>query len=240
VIPLLILAAVCVRLGFWQVHRLEERRAANARALAARAEPELDLAHRPAGAAILERRVRATGTFDHAHEFVVRGQVMGVPGVEIVTPLRLAGAGDTAVLVDRGFVPSPDAATLPDMPLDEPGERTVHGLAQPAPSEPDSGQPLSNAGHTTWRRVDLAAARARLPYPLLDVVLLATPDSAAPRFPRRRPEPTLNDGPHLNYAIQWFAFATMALIFAGIMWRTQGRKRPQPHAPTEAAGGVGG
>ncbi|HEU4587996.1 MAG TPA: SURF1 family protein [Gemmatimonadales bacterium] len=238
VIPLLVVAAVCVRLGIWQVHRLQARRAANARALAARAEPELDLAHRPAGAPVLERRVRATGTFDRAHEFVLRGQVMGVPGVELVTPLRLAGAGDTAVLVDRGFVPSPDAATLPDMPLDEPGELTVHGLALPAPSEPDSGQPLTNAGKTTWRRVDLAAARARLPYPVLDVVLLATPDSAAPRFPRRRPEPTLDDGPHLNYALQWFAFATMAVIFAGVMWRTHGLKRPRSRDP--ATGGVDG
>jgi cytochrome oxidase assembly protein ShyY1 len=32
----------------------------------------------------------------------------------------------------------------------------------------------------------------------------------------------LNDGPHLNYAIQWFAFAVIALVFAGVILN-QGR-----------------
>jgi cytochrome oxidase assembly protein ShyY1 len=29
----------------------------------------------------------------------------------------------------------------------------------------------------------------------------------------------LDDGPHLNYAIQWFAFSIIALVFAGVMLR---------------------
>jgi surfeit locus 1 family protein len=213
-------AALFARLGIWQLHRLRQRRAANAAALAARALPEVELAHRPAGAELGGRRVTANGSYDRAHEFVLRGQVLAVPGVEIVTPLRIAGAGDTAVLVDRGFVPSPDAATLPpDAPLDEPGEQLVRGLALPIPQSSDSGEPITNEGHTTWRRLDLAAARARLPYPLLDVVVLQTPDPSLPSFPRRREPPPLDNGPHLSYAIQWFAFAAMALIFAVVMWR---------------------
>jgi cytochrome oxidase assembly protein ShyY1 len=31
--------------------------------------------------------------------------------------------------------------------------------------------------------------------------------------------PPLDDGPHLSYAIQWFAFTLIALVFAGIMLR---------------------
>jgi surfeit locus 1 family protein len=34
-------------------------------------------------------------------------------------------------------------------------------------------------------------------------------------LPRRLPPPSLDEGPHLNYAIQWFAFATIALVGAG-------------------------
>jgi surfeit locus 1 family protein len=219
VVLLLAAAAVFVRLGVWQVHRLRERRAANARALVARALPEIDLTARPAATPLAERRVRASGTFDRAHEIVLRGQVMGTPGVELVTPLALGGPGDTAVLVDRGFVPAPDAATLPDMPLDEPGTVTVHGIALPLTSAGDSGQPITAQGHTTWRRLDLAALRARLPFPIHDVVVRAAPDSAAPRFPRRREPPELDDGPHLSYAIQWFAFATMAVVFAIVLGR---------------------
>lgn len=221
VILFFVVAAVCARLGVWQVHRLEQRRAANARALAERALPEANLAQHAPDTALSGRRVRARGTYDRAHEFVVRGEVIETPGVEIVTPLRLAGS-DTAVLVDRGFVPSPDALTLSDSTraaIDEPGVRDVIGLASPMHAAPDSGWPVVTAGRTTWRRIDLGAVRARLPYPVLDVVILQEPNAALPSFPRRRPPPALDDGPHLDYAIQWFSFAVIALVFAAVVWR---------------------
>src|SRR5512143_3715950 len=100
----LALALGFVRLGIWQLTRLRERRAGNAIALAARALPPLDLDDPGALAAIApealdNRRVRATGRYDHAAEIVLRGQSeQGVAGVRIVTPLRLL-RGDTAVLV---------------------------------------------------------------------------------------------------------------------------------------------
>jgi surfeit locus 1 family protein len=73
-------------------------------------------------------------------------------------------------------------------------------------------------GQVTWHRLDLAALRARLPYPILDIVISQTPDSALPQMPRRREPAALDEGPHLSYAIQWFAFATIAVVFAGIFW----------------------
>jgi surfeit locus 1 family protein len=219
---LLLFAALAVRLGLWQVRRLGERRAANAAAAVARERPELDLATRGA-ATTAQHRVRATGAYDRTHELVLRGRVLrGDPGVSLVTPLRLAELGDTAVLVERGFVPSPDAVTLrPDSgALDEPGMHTVHGIALPITAGDDAGAPVAHDGQTTWRRLDLAALRARLPYPILDVYILQTPDSTLPRMPLRREPPALDDeGPHQSYAIQWFAFATMAVVFAGIFWK---------------------
>lgn len=211
-------AVIAVRLGVWQLHRRAERQAANAAALALRNAPELDVATR-GGEPLGNRRVRASGTYDRSHELVVRGQVLReVPGVVLVTPLRLAGAGDTAVLVERGFVPSPDAVTLPPEAagLTEPGHQTVHGVALPLLTAADSGAPLQHGGGTTWKRLDLRAIRARLPYPVLDVAIRQTPDSGLPRMPRRREPPALDEGPHLSYAIQWFAFALIAVVFAGI------------------------
>jgi surfeit locus 1 family protein len=211
-------AAIAVRLGFWQLHRRAERQATNAAAGALRNAPELDLAGWR-GEPLANRRVRASGTYDRTHELVLRGQVFReIPGVVLVTPLRLAGAGDTAVLVERGFVPSPDAATLPPEAagLDEPGTQVVRGVALPLVAAADSGAPLEHAGRTSWKRLDLRAVRARLPYPILDVAIRQTPDSGLPRMPRRREPPVLDDGPHLSYAIQWFAFAVIAVVFAGI------------------------
>lgn len=220
----MLIAAVCLRLGFWQVERLSARRAANEAAVTARAKPALDLAEGRSWTAeeSSNRWVEARGVYDRKHEIVIRGEAFqGAPGVHVVTPLRLAGS-DTAVLVLRGFVPAPDAVRANTDSLVEPGTVRVRGLADPIRS--GDGQPLDHAGWSTWARLDLNALRERLPYPLLPVVVRQTPDSSLPRSPRRLPPPELSDGPHLNYAIQWFLFAGMAVAFAVLV---VGRSAPQ-------------
>ncbi|HEX2218697.1 MAG TPA: SURF1 family protein [Gemmatimonadales bacterium] len=226
ILVLLLIAALFVRLGFWQVERLQERRAATRLALAARAEPARRLG---AGAdwtaeELNERWVEATGVYDREHEIVLRGQAFqGTPGVHVVTPLRIAGS-DSAVLVLRGFVPSADAVRADLDALDEPGTVRVRGLATPIPT--GDGRPLEHQGGATWARLDLDALRARLPYPILPVLVRQTPDTALPRFPRRLPPPEPGDGPHLNYAVQWFLFAGMTVAFAVlVVGRTRGPAR---------------
>jgi surfeit locus 1 family protein len=221
-LALALVAAVFVRLGFWQLSRLEDRQAANRAAAAARAEPprQLGVGTDWTAAELNERWVEATGEFDHAHEVVLRGQALqGTPGVLVVTPLRLA-TGDSAVLVLRGFVPSADAVRAEIDSLREPGRVRVRGLATSIAS--GGGQPVEHAGRTTWAHLDLDALRARLPYPVLPVLLRQAPDSGLPALPRRLPPPELSDGPHLSYAIQWFAFAVMAVAFGVLVVRKRG------------------
>jgi surfeit locus 1 family protein len=208
----LLSAALFVRLGMWQLSRLHDRRAANGLATSGRTGPVLDLnTPAPAGLTRTNRRVRVAGHYDRQHEIVLRGHVYReVPGVEIVTPFRISGS-DSAVLVNRGFFPSPDATSAATDSLNEPGALQVTGLALDVPTSSDSGAPLISSGKETWRRLDLAALRQRTPYPLLEVYILQSPDSSLPRYPRRLEPPPLDDGPHLSYAIQWFAFATIAV-----------------------------
>jgi surfeit locus 1 family protein len=220
----LLAAAVCVRLGFWQLSRLSERRSANREAAAGRAGTVMTL-NPPAtpGQSRANRRVEATGRFDRQHEIVLRGHVLReVPGIHVVTPFRLQGS-DSAVLVNRGFVPSPDATFAATDSLDEPGLITLAGLALPVPVSDDGGAPLTGNGKETWRRLDLPALRARIPYPLLDIYILQAPDSSLPRYPRRLEPPVLDDGPHLSYAVQWFAFAAIA-VAGGVIFAL--RKEP--------------
>jgi len=227
---LVVVALICARLGVWQLHRLRQRRAANAMALTARNQPVVDLSAGPlpTEVALAQRRVRATGRYDRAHEIVLRGvSFEEAPGVQVVTPLVLASG--KAILVKRGFVPAPDAVHADLAGLDEPGEVSVSGVALPIDSSRAKGAPLTNDGRTTWARLDLPALRATMPYRLLPVYLLQAPDSGLPRSPRRLPPPAFDDGPHLSYALQWFAFATTALIVAGILaFRSPGRSVVHP------------
>lgn len=216
----LVVAATCVRLGIWQLDRLEGRRARNAAIRAAAARPALLLdsaamaAVADSPAAYVNRRVRVRGTYDLAGEVVLRGRAReGQPGVHLVTPLRVEGGG--AVLVNRGWAPSPDGATVDRAPYAESGAHEVAGLLQEVPVTEDHGEPATSlAGDSTFRRLDLATVRARAPYPVLPLYVQQLPDSAAPRDrpPFRVPPPELGEGPHLGYAVQWFSFAAIAVV----------------------------
>ncbi len=226
VVGFLLVAVVCARLGIWQVHRLRERRAANARAQVARAAPAVQVDSFDLDSSLIGRRVVVRGRYDPGHDIVLRGRgYRGVPGVEIVSPLlQQSGA---AVLVNRGFVPAPDAVTVDLGALEEPGTVTVQGVVLPFDSA--AGAPLQRGNQTTWARLDRSAIREWLPYPIEPLYVRQTPDSASPRFPRRLDAPPLDDGPHLSYAIQWFAFSIMALVFGVIMAvRPWGEHRPAP------------
>lgn len=218
-----LVAGVCVRLGVWQLDRLEQRRARNAALSGALSLPPLALEGDTLARllrepdAYLYRRVRVAGSYLPGADVVLRGRASrGSPGVHVVTPLRLPG-GPYAVLVNRGWAPSPDAVTLDPRPLAEPGPRVVEGvlLAVPRTAEGGVAREIEVAGRPvlTLQRVDLAALQPRVPHPLLPLLLQQLPDPAAPAAPLVRvPLPEMGEGSHLSYAVQWFSFAAIAVI----------------------------
>lgn len=203
----LAVAALFVRLGFWQLARLEERRAQSAIIAERRALPPVELPmHRVAADALRDRRAQARGVYDYAHERVWTGRTYdGAPGVALLTPLRLSDG--SAVFVDRGWASSPDAAHVDRERYREGDTVLVEGLVLPAPRARGD--------------VDPARLRDSVPYPLLPVVVQLN-DTAAPHpvgLRRWRP-PALGHGPHLSYAIQWFSFALIVVVgTAGLLWK---------------------
>jgi surfeit locus 1 family protein len=199
----------------------------NVAILAARAAPPVTLTARSTYPENLrEHHVTAKGRYDRAHEIILRGEALnGVPGVRVVTPLLLAEEGP-AVLVDRGFLPAPDAVSADLEGTDEPGGQRVAGLALPV--GPGPGEPVKHSGRTTWRRLDLEALRRWLPYPVHPVYIQQSPDSSLPRFPRRLEPAPVDDGPHLSYAIQWFLFAGLAAAFAVVVVGREGERVKGP------------
>jgi surfeit locus 1 family protein len=219
-----VVALVFARLGLWQVDRLGERRAANVVALEARSAPRIQLdGATPITPELSGREVSATGRYDHEHDLVLRAKAYaGSPGVEVVTPLVLDGE-QTAVLVNRGFLPTPDAVTAQTDSVREFGRVQVNGTALLVPS--GGGAPLERGGHTTWARLDREALGHRMPYRIAPVYIRQSPDPALPRFPRRLKPIPIDDGPHLSYAIQWFAFAAMAVVFGIVVLRSDKQRK---------------
>jgi surfeit locus 1 family protein len=202
-----LLAALFVRLGFWQLNRLEER-TAHVDGLRARLrQPVVAFDQLPDTQSF--RRAILRGTPDDEHEIVFAGRSRnGSPGVYILTPVRRASS-DTAVIVIRGWVYSPDAATV-DLPRWRESRSEFSGYVSGLASTVSASTP------TPQRRIRSLSSddvRALLPYPVADRYLVAQ-DSAPAGAPVRLAAPTLNNGPHLSYAIQWFAFATIATVGA--------------------------
>lgn len=221
----IVTALIFSRLGLWQLQRLSERRARN-EALASRLHtPALPLAQLPADSAGAHwRRALATGSYDFDHQIVLSGRTNdGSPGVQIITPLHLTEGGP-AVLVNRGWVYASDAATVDLGKWDEPPHETVSGYVE---DFVHGGRGVARLPSRTnaWTRLDASELRTAFPFPIAPyyLVLLDTMVDyrVAHELPTTTPVrltlPRMDDGPHLNYAIQWFTFAVVALVGVGTL-----------------------
>lgn len=213
--------ATCVRLGLWQLERREERRAYNTGVAARSAAAPVDVTTLRGDTSELRyRRARITGVADYAHELVLGGRSRdGAPGVNLLTPVRLAGR-DTAILVNRGWTYSADAASPPEGSWREQDTVSFEGYVDILAAGPAA--PVNPRRPSSIPRATLATVQQRIPYPVARTYLVAlTPaDSARPGVPVRLALPRVTDeGPHLGYALQWFIFATIAFVGAGIGYR---------------------
>jgi len=191
-----LIAALCISAGVWQLGRLEQRRARNAVLKARLALPPLEVRPGLGADSARWRRVVATGVYDFSAERTWPGRSFeGTPGVALITPLRLTDG--SAVLVDRGWVYSPDAFHVDHNTYREPATATVTGIALVPPRGRGD--------------VDVAG--------FLPFVIQVVGRDPASGLPRRWPAPVFDNGPHLSYAIQWFSFALIALVGTAVMIR---------------------
>jgi surfeit locus 1 family protein len=222
-----LLASLFVRLGFWQLDRLAWRRALNAEVAAHLSMPPVPIDSLPRDSAQMRyRRVQVRGVFDFANEVVLTQRTRsGSPGVNLLTPLRVA-VSDTAWLVNRGWVYSPNGKDIDQRAWREADSATVLAFALPANS-PDPAAP-GMASPKLMRSLDFDAVQQGLPYPLARVQLVQLGDTAPKgNIPPRLIPPPPSEGAHLSYAWQWFSFATIALTGAGLFAYTD-RNRHKP------------
>ncbi|WP_258805954.1 SURF1 family protein [Pseudarthrobacter sp. NS4] len=221
-----IFATACVFLGRWQMDRRAETLAEIDRVVTNYSAAPVPFAEARDQFMKLEpakewTQVELTGSYDVAGQRVVRNRPLnGQPGYEVVVPFRLA-SGET-VVVDRGWLPignknpgSPDS--VPEPPA---GEVTaVVRLKHPEP-ELQRGAPEGQLAS-----IDLAAYSAQLGYPLLTGAYgqLASETPPAAEMPIAFPKPSTEEGTHLSYSLQWFAFGVLMFVGFGYAARQQAR-----------------
>ncbi len=206
--------ALFIALGLWQLDRAAEKRQ-QAIELAARSLlPAHPLGPLEASAEPLRhRRLTATGTFEDEGQILMENRhYAGKTGYHVITPLHIAG-GDVRVLVNRGWIPADTRGRPTPAPVPE-GQRTVTGDAHiPAPPAMTlgGGPEAAAAWGERWPYLTTDLYRARVDYPVQPVVVLMDPadaDGFARSWPREMPK----EGMHIGYAVQWFAFAVIALV----------------------------
>lgn len=221
------LAALFVRLGFWQLGRLEWRRALNAEVAAHITAPPVPVEALPTDSAALRyRRTVLRGVFDYANEVVLTQRIRGgSPGVNLLTPLRVVGK-DSAYLINRGWVYSPDGKQVDLLKWREPDTAEVLAFALPAYTR-DSGA----AGATSpkvMRTLDFDLVEQGMPYPIARVQLMQIGDTSPKgNIPPRLVPPPPSEGAHKSYAVQWFSFASIAVIGA-FLFAYNDRRRHLP------------
>ena len=214
-------AALFARLGFWQLSRLAERRAFNSTLLKRLDSPPVDIAGLPRDTADAHyRRVTLHGAWVYDKEFLWAGRTRnGSPGVNFLTPLRVDGR-DSVVIVNRGWAYSPDATTIDNSRWRDGDSATIAGYVETwRPERP------AEAGTTPRERTVFTLAHqaiaASIGLPVASYLVVQTSDSVAKpdSVPVRLVYPALDEGSHENYAIQWFSFATIALVGGVALYR---------------------
>jgi surfeit locus 1 family protein len=232
-ILIVLLVALFLRLGTWQLARRAERLAANAEIIARTEQPPLAVTGEllnPDEANL--RRATVRGVYDYSQEMILRNRTWNdYPGVHVLVPLKIsgseAGGPPTAILVDRGWIPYESAA--PERRAEfhnAQGEVEVHGILRQSqerrgPVSPEDPIPSPEQRVDAWHRVDLPKIRQQLPYPLQTLYLEedVAPGETPRLFPKPLPEISLDEGSHLLYALQWFSFAAIALIGYAALYR---------------------
>ena len=222
----LLAAAVMVRLGIWQLDRLEQRRAFNARVSEQQeAQPlvlDADTIHLDLYS-MEYRQVSVSGEYLPEDEIVLRNQVWntefgGQLGVKLFTPLLIEGT-DEAILVERGWIPEENAGIVKRAIYREQGSITLQGQLRRPETDFQLGfhpDPTMSPGEwrlDAWNNLDLERLASQMDTTLLPVYLQHFPEGVQTNPPYATiPELELSEGPHLGYAIQWFSFAAILLL----------------------------
>lgn len=222
---------VLIRLGIWQLDRLEWRRAFNVHYLEQAALPTLDLNKNVNDPHLVDYEYRATqmvGTFDFASEVFLQNQAyQNLPGYRVLTPFKLADS-EYVVYIDRGWIGLDDINQIDSIDKLSAETHNLTGvirLSQQKNSygiDPDKGKELNSK---YWLIVNIDRLQVQQAKPVLPVYIqIVQPFNSNLPYPVPN-EIEITEGPHMGYAIQWFTFAAILAFGYPFLVRKSLRKK---------------
>jgi surfeit locus 1 family protein len=217
----IILMIVMVRLGFWQLDRLQQRRVLNMDVKAQLSAQPLNLNQTiPPDSNLLNmayRSVIVKGRMAADQAIILRTQIwQGQLGYRIFTPL-LINDSQQAVLVDQGWIPYSEQHNFQKYATS--GEIELHGMIERVLSKPaflTIPDPTVTPGESrliAWNNINMDRLAEQSGFHFLPVYVVQQPDPGNSNLPfRALPVPDLSEGPHMSYAIQWFSFTAILAI----------------------------
>ncbi|MBC7762790.1 MAG: SURF1 family protein [Candidatus Saccharibacteria bacterium] len=211
----LVFAAVCVALSQWQVARLHETRSAN---------ELVDRNYHSTPVAVMSvlptltsyspkqrwMQVELTGSYIADAQMLVRNRPLnGQPGFEVLNPLLLSDGN--VFLVDRGYVPIGNTQDRPDH-IPSPPAGTVTVIARLQAGEPTLAGRSDTPGELATIHLPDVATLVGKPTYTGAYGLMVSESPAADTRPTAKPQPQLDEGLHISYAIQWVIFGIMAFF----------------------------
>jgi surfeit locus 1 family protein len=165
-------------------------------------------------------RVELIGRYDAARQFLLDNRShAGRPGYEVLTPLLLEDG--RAILVNRGWVPfSGYRDRVPRVRFEAAGSMTVSGRLGELPV---AGLPSGRRGPErtdAWPKVASFPTLAQLEAALgrkLERRILLLDEDAPHGYTREWRPPGVPPGRHFSYAVQWWAFAALAVVLWLVM-----------------------
>lgn len=215
-----LMLALLLSLGFWQLDRAAEKRVLiESFAEGQQASPRpvattVELADLPR-----YERVELRGHYEPERQGLLDVQMhRGRAGYRVWTPFRPDAGG--LVLVDRGWVPaSQDRVVLPEIAVED-MHRVITGLVSPLP-EPGLRLGSADQGESGWpRRLHWpdAAALERIWGEGVAPVIVLLDDGSEDGFVREwAPATAIPPERHLAYAVQWFGLAVALVVIVLVL-----------------------
>ena len=211
----LVFASVCVGLSQWQVARLHETRAANE--LVDRnyhSAPRSIASALPALTSYSPQQrwmqVTLTGRYLAEAQTLVRNRPLnGQPGFEVLDPLLLSDG--SVFIVDRGYLPIGNKQDRPDR-IPTPPSGTVTVIVRLQAGEPTLAGRSDTPGELATIHLPDVAKLVGMPTYTGAYGLMVSESPATDTRPIAKPQPQLDEGLHISYAIQWVIFGIMAFF----------------------------